>query len=198
MLFADFRGTSTLRLAKRNLQPTLKQHDMNKDFWKRPSFIASVVTLFCWLLLSYLQMRVGGYGGGGASGLDIATAKGTGFGSPIGGIDYLLWLIPALNVFLIWASFNPNNPIAKPGNLGIARIAFLVVAAFFWVRYMFLIDGGGIVKVSAGIGLWITLLAAVFLQFEGPIMKKVNEMANKQGGGGTSTPPPPPPSGNPA
>jgi hypothetical protein len=170
---------------------------MNKDFWKRPSFIASVVTLFCWLLLSYLHVSYGGFGGGGASGLDIATAGNEARMLDLGPLDYLLWLIPVINVYLIWASFNPNNPIAKASNLGIARIAFLVVAAFFWARYMFMIDLGPI-KASAGIGLWITLLAAVFLQFEGPIMKKVNEMANKQGGGGTSTPPPPPPSGNPA
>lgn len=164
---------------------------MNKDFWKRPSFIASAVALFCFLVLDYMVVKVKGFGsGGGVTGFNIAKA--------FDGIDILLWLIPLLNVYMIWAAFNPTNPVAKAGNMNIAKIAFLIVAGFFWVRYMFLIGesayGYG-VKSSAGIGMWITLLAAVFIMFEGPIMKQVNQMSQKNAGG---APPPPPPSSPPS
>lgn len=154
---------------------------MNKDFWKRPSFIASVVTLVCWLLLPYYSVKVYGYGVS-ASGLDLA--------KEFKGIDILLWLIPLLNAFMIWAAFNPTHNLAKASNIRIAGIVFLIVAAFFWARYGFLME---FTKLSyVGFGLWITLLAAIFIMFEGPIMKQINQMSQKSAGGNA---PPPPPTG---
>jgi len=89
----------------------------------------------------------------------------------------LLLLIPIAAGNLIYASWKGTDQFVQ-----ISKIVMLATSAFFVARYGFLMEYS---KLSfVGIGLWITLLASVFVMFE----KQVMDMINKQKSSG-GTPP---------
>ncbi len=130
---------------------------MNKDFWKQPYIIASAVAVICFFLFPYFKISFMGISAS-STGLDLAKS----------GIDILLWLIPVAGVYLIYAAYKGTSQFVE-----VAKWVLFVVAAFFWLRYAFLMDGAKIKYV--GFGMWLTLLAAIFVRFESFIMTKINQ-----------------------
>ncbi len=84
-----------------------------------------------------------------------------------GDLDILLWLLPVASVYLIYAAYKETDQWVS-----IAKWVLLVVAAFFWLRYAFLMEGTQLKFV--GFGMWLALLAAIFVRFEVQIMSKIN------------------------
>lgn len=151
---------------------------MNNEFFKKPAFIASCAILLSFIALSY---SVSSVSAGGIMGLSVSFT-GIKIAGEFEGIDILLWLIPLAAGFLIFAMAKPEHNLASANNVKIVKIVLLSASAFFWVRYMFLIGGSqeaGPIKVdvnnSAGVGMWLTLIAAIFVQFEEQIMAMVNK-----------------------
>jgi len=143
---------------------------MNNEFFKKPGFIAVSLILICFLALDYAVVSIQMFGiseSDGASGIRIA--------KDFDGIDILLWLIPIAVGFLEFVMIQPDHKLATAQNIKIAKIGLLVTVAFFWVRYMFLMEGPFGADVSAGIGMWISLIAAVFVQFEDQVMAMINK-----------------------
>jgi len=130
---------------------------MNKDFWKQPYIIASAVTVICFFLFPFFKISFLGVSIS-STGLDIAK----------GGIDVLLWLVPASAVYLIYAGYKGTDQFVD-----IAKWVLFVVAAFFWLRYAFLMDGSSLKYV--GFGMWLTLIASIYVRFESFIMAKINQ-----------------------
>jgi len=133
---------------------------MNKDFWKQPSVIASALIVVSFFLFPFYRPHVVLFGmSGGTSFTDLNMASGD--------LDILLWLLPVASVYLIYAAYKETDQWVS-----IAKWVLLVVAAFFWLRYAFLMEGTQLKFV--GFGMWLALLAAIFVRFEVQIMSKIN------------------------
>lgn len=139
---------------------------MNQDFFKQPSFIASAVAFLSFFILPFYRFKLSFLGvstGGNFSGLKIATDG--------AGIDFLLFLVPIAAGWLMYSAWkNADNYVM------IAKWVFLIAAAFFVLRYGFLMEYSKLS--SVGFGLWVALLCAIFVMFESQIMAKIN--ANKK------------------
>lgn len=143
---------------------------MNQDFLKKPSFIASAVALISFFILPFYSFKLSFMGvstGGNFTGLKIATDG--------AGIDFLLFLVPIAAGFLMYSAWKNTDQFVD-----IAKWVFLVAAAFFVIRYGFLMEFSKLS--SVGFGLWLSLLCAIFVRFENQIMSKVN--ASKKSGEG--------------
>ncbi|MFZ5552339.1 MAG: hypothetical protein ACOZCO_04430 [Bacteroidota bacterium] len=143
---------------------------MNNEFFKKPAFIAVSLLLICFLALDYAVVSISMMGisqSDGVSGIQIA--------KEFDGIDILLWLIPIAAGFLEFAMLQPGHKSASAQNVKIAKITLLAATAFFWLRYQFLMEGPFGANVNAGIGMWVSLLCAVFVMFEEQVMAMVNK-----------------------
>jgi hypothetical protein len=175
---------------------------MSNDFYKKPSFIASGVIILSCLFLSLFKVAFfsntvsvssfqtitkGASFSESRAGLSAeqSARRAEGFwkgaeAAGIGIIDNLSILMVVFAGAIMFAAWKGNNGILNEQNIRIAKISLLVLSAFFVVRYAIGlgITGGGDV-VSVGTGLWLTLLASIFIFFEDKIMAAVNANMKK-------------------
>lgn len=134
---------------------------MDNNFFKKPSFIALSLAMISFLAIDYVTIGAGFFSAG-VTGIYLAKS--------FHGLSVLLWLIPLSLGYLGFAGAKPDHEMAKPDYVKIAKIVLLATSAFYVVYFLFIESVG-----SPGLGLWFTLLAAIFIQFEDQIMAQVNK-----------------------
>lgn len=165
-------------------------------FYKKPSFIALAIILFSLLILPFIQLKDGRmtftassvqclFEGGDISGVDgkyrakaveqfwaFTDKSDSGIGAPEK-ISVILILISVFLLYIEWKGTN-DETIFKSSYVKPAKIALLSVCLFYLLRYLagLGIDGKFSEYVSPGFGLWICVLAAIFIQFEEKIMSQ--------------------------
>ena len=165
-------------------------------FYKKPAWIASVLILFCSLFIGQFTIEFGKIafsaspaqallGSGSLSGDDVKDmesdqkkefikrfweSEDTGFGV-VDKLSSLLLLLSAFLIYTGWKGTN-DNTIFKAAYVKPIQISILVICAIFFARYMFGLglDENVAEKVSPGGGLWVSLLASIFILFEDKIM----------------------------
>ncbi len=177
---------------------------MSNDFYKKPSFIASGVIILSALFMSLFKITDSGSETASVScietvtkGVSLSYAKdmkpaeiknaqenfwlGMNKQVGIGAIDMLSIFLPLLAGVLMFVAWKGTNGTIKNEYIKPIKISLLAIAGFLTLRYLLKIGitVPGSVSFGPGIGLWLILLASIFIFFEDKIMAAVNANMKK-------------------
>jgi hypothetical protein len=169
---------------------------MNSDFYKKPSFIAGAVIVLASLFLSLFKYSLPNDETVSVSALQTLT-KGISYTKSdlkadqlksiaegqwkvmstagIGFLDVLSMLLPILAGILMFVAWKGTNDVIKDSYIKPIKIALVALSSFLVVRYLMklgldiTIDSFG-----PGLGLWLTVLASLFILFEDKVMEMIN------------------------
>ncbi len=99
----------------------------------------------------------------------------------IGALDMLSFLLPLLAGVLMFVAWKGTNGTIKNEYIKPIKISLLAIAGFLTLRYLLKIGitVPGAISFGPGIGLWLILLASIFIFFEDKIMAAVNANMKK-------------------
>jgi hypothetical protein len=165
---------------------------MNSDFYKKPSFIAGAVIVLASLFLSLfkydffkghvsvsvLQTITKGvsYSESADDISKFAESQWKGLGvAGIGFLDVLSILLPILAGILMFVAWKGTNDVIKESFIKPIKIALVALSSFLLLRYLLklglTIQGDSF---GPGLGLWLTVLASLFILFEDKVMEMIN------------------------
>jgi hypothetical protein len=99
----------------------------------------------------------------------------------IGAFDMLTFLLPLLGGVLMFVDWKGTNNIIKNEYIKPIKMSLLALSGVFILRYLLKIGISvpGIVSFGPGLGLWLILLASIFIFFEDKIMEMVKSNMKK-------------------
>lgn len=169
--------------------------ELTTEFYKKPSFIALVIMLIGLLILPFFEISEGKRSfsassfqclveGGDISGDMKPERKAEAVNrfweymdkgnSGLGFLEKASSILILLCLYLIYIGWKGTNEttIFKAAYIKPIKMALLVICCFYFLRYSIGIGLDARIKehISPSLGLWASLLASIFIQFEDKIM----------------------------
>ncbi len=136
-----------------------------QNFIKKPLVIANIAILFCFLILPYFTLSMGGYGAYSKSGIGLFFTLFDNFNF----LNLILIIVPIASVNILFQSWKGTINYVK-----ISKIVILVILGYLFLHIAFFAEKSSIKFV--GFGLWLSLIVAIAQMFE----SKINEMICKK------------------